>query len=344
MTSKTALVTGASGFIGRHLTAALTARGWRVRCLVRPTSTVRPLRRCGAELYRGDVLQPSALASAVAGADVVFHLAGLTKALAAAEMMRVNGEGTGNVAQACAAQAHPPVLVVCSSLAAAGPTPENTIRTEADPPAPISDYGRSKRAGELAAAAWADRVPTTVIRPGVVFGEWDRLTYPMFRAIWTTRIHVVPTFAPPPLSLIHVDDLVSFFLAAADRGPRIAPAGDRLPPGYRPPGYYFATMAEYPTWTQLGRMTAQLLNRRHVCVLHLPEPVPWIAGILGELIGRWRGRPATVTRDKIREAIVPSWASSPDAAREDLAVTAAANLYERLGQTVHWYRARRWLT
>jgi hypothetical protein len=91
-------------------------------------------------------------------------------------------------------------------------------------------------------------------------------------------------------------------------------------------------------------MTAQLLNRRHVRVLHLPQPFPWFAGLVGELIGRWRGWPAAVTRDKIREAIVPSWASSPDAAREDLAVAVAANLYERLCQTVHWYRARRWLT
>ena len=56
------------------------------------------------------------------GADHVYHLAGVTKTLHADEFRRVNAEGTGNVAQVCAEQTRPPVLVVVSSLAAAGPS------------------------------------------------------------------------------------------------------------------------------------------------------------------------------------------------------------------------------
>jgi nucleoside-diphosphate-sugar epimerase len=340
---RTAFVTGASGFIGRHLTAVLAERGWRVRCLVRPTSVVRPLRRVGAELHRGDVLQPTSLESGLAGVDAVFHLAGLTEAWTLADFMRVNAEGTWNVARACAARVAPPVLVVCSSLASAGPIRRGAVRTEADPLAPTSAYGRSKRAGELAAESCADRVPTTILRPGIVFGEWNRLMLPMFRTIARTGIHFVPTFAPPPLSLIHVRDLAELLVAAAERGTRIAPrqAGER--PHTRPSGYYFATMAEYPTWVQLGRMTAQFLGRRHVCLFHLAEPLPWIIAAVNELIGRWRGRHEIVTWDKMREAIVPSWASSPAAASQDLAFAPAWSLGERWRQTVEWYQARGWL-
>ena len=68
--------------------------------------------------------------------------------------MQVNGEGTWNVARACAAQPQPPVLIAVSSVAAAGPIGEGSVRRESDPPAPVSDYGRSKRAAELAAEAW----------------------------------------------------------------------------------------------------------------------------------------------------------------------------------------------
>ena len=126
-------VTGASGFMGQHLVAALAARGACVRCLVRPTSRVRSLTRQGAELCLGDVTQPEVLRDGIAAADVVFHLAGLTRALHVRDLMRINAQGTWNVARACAAQARPPVLVVVSSLAAAGPSPPGRIRAEGDP-------------------------------------------------------------------------------------------------------------------------------------------------------------------------------------------------------------------
>src|SRR5688572_24591379 len=177
------LVTGSSGFIGSHLVEALRSRGEKVRCLVRGTSRREILERLGVEFAEGDVTRPETLAAAVQGVDVVYNLAGLTCALRAEDQSQVNGTGVENLARACAACDVPPVHVLVSSVAAAGPAPRNRLRLESEPPRPISNYGRSKRAGELAAEKYADRVPTTILRPGAVFGERDRLMFPMFQSV-----------------------------------------------------------------------------------------------------------------------------------------------------------------
>ncbi|NLF71971.1 MAG: NAD-dependent epimerase/dehydratase family protein [Candidatus Anammoximicrobium sp.] len=336
----TVLVTGGSGFIGRNLVRELALRACRIRCLVRPTSRVRHLRKAGAELVLGDVNQPDSLAAAVRGVDTVFHLAGLVAASGAEALMQVNGEGTWNLARACASQPRPPVLVTVSSLAAAGPAAEGSLRRESDPPAPVSDYGRSKRAGELAALAWADRVPTTVVRPGIVFGPWDRLLLPMFRSIATLGIHPIPTFAPPPLSLIHVQDLVDVLVRAAERGTRLAKRESGPSVGE---GYYFACSGRYVTYAELGRMIAQTLGRRHVFLLHLVEPLPWLVAGVTELFARLSRQPVIVNVDKMRESIQPSWAASPQAICEQLGFSEPCSLEQRLRQTVDWYRAHRWV-
>jgi nucleoside-diphosphate-sugar epimerase len=283
------------------------------------------------------------LAPLIAGADVVFHLAGLTRALHESDLLRVNGEGTWNVAQACAAQAVPPRLVVVSSIAAAGPTPRGTVRSEADPPSPISAYGRSKRAGELAARAWADRVPTTVIRSAIVFGPWGRELLPMFRSVDRLGIHPIPTFVPPPLSLFEVSDLVRLLLAAAERGSRLekSPADHRA--SRRLPGYYFACARQHPTYTELGRMIARAVGRRHVFLFHLGEPLPWLAAGVVEAFAHLRHKADLIGIDKMTEATASSWACSPDAAGEDLGVAAEKPLQQGLCETAQWYRRRRWL-
>lgn len=340
---KTVFITGASGFIGRHVVSGLAARDCRIRCLVRRTSSVRHLTKMGAGLHYGDVVEPDGLAEAVAGADLVLHVAGCRFAYKSSDLLRVNGDGTWNVARACATQPNPPVLVVVSSIAAAGPAPPGKMRTEADPPAPVSQYGRSKRAGELAAEAWADRVPTTIVRPGIVFGAWNRENFPIFHSIATLRTHAIPTFAPPPLSLIHAEDLVDLMLLAAEQGTRIRKNSSDGKSTRRLPGYYFASAPEYPNYAQLGRMVARALGRRHIFLWHMAEPLPWILTGIVEVIARVRHRLDSVNLDKMREAIAPSWASSVQAAREDLGFTPACSLQERLRQTADWYRTRGWL-
>lgn len=340
-----ALVTGANGFIGRHLVERLLAEGRRVRIYVRRPETVEELRSQGAEVVVGGLDDVQSLTRAAAGVETVYHLAAMTAALSYDQMLQANRDGAEHVARACAAQpGSKPLLVQVSSIAAAGPARRGEVRRETDRPEPVSNYGRSKLAGEQAVARFAGELPITIVRPGIVFGPRNREMLPMFRSIKYARVHVVPGRQPPALSLIHVDDCVELLLQAAERGTRLpSDASDSLQRITSGQGVYFAAAPEYPDYAEFGRMMRTALQRPHAAVIPLLGPLAWFAAGANEQIARLRGRPDHFNCDKIREATAPSWACSAELAARDLRFEPPQSLQVRLQATVDWYNQERWL-
>lgn len=335
-----ALVTGANGFIGPHLVQSLLNAGHSVRCLVRKTSNLSRLSGLDIELAEGDVRAPDSLVQAVDNVDLVLHLASINKALDERIREQVNVTGTGNVAEACARRTSPPVLVVVSSLAAAGPSPLGRPRTEGDEPAPVSRYGRSKLGGELAAALWAGEVPTTIVRPPIVFGEGDPDLLSMVWPIARLGLHVCPGTAGHRFSLVHAADAAQGFLLAAQRGDRLRASS--APAEAPRAGVYFVANEEKPTYAELGRLIARSLGRDRVRVIRAPLAVAWLAGLAGEVSARLRGQAGIVNLDKAREASAGDWTC--DTTRiNGLGLQPGRPLPERLLQTAQWYRDQRWL-
>jgi nucleoside-diphosphate-sugar epimerase len=333
------LVTGASGFIGQHLVRRLIERGDRVSCLVRATSRIDELRSSGAQLIAGDATDRADIERALAEsqAGVVFHLAGLVKALRTEDFLRVNAGAVESVAAACADRAERPVLIVVSSLAAAGPCAGDQPRVEGDSLTPVSAYGRSKLAAELAAATYAARLSISVVRPPIVFGPGDRGVLEMFRPIAHLGLHVVPGWEERRVSLIHVADLITLLLLAAEKGERLQPNGV---PGQ---GAYFVAAEHDPTYAELGQAMAMALGKRRATVAHIPGPLVRLVGLGGDAMGRVRQRPGWVNSDKMAEALAGSWTCSSAKARTQLSWSLAATLAERLRETAQWYRQAGWL-
>ena len=251
--------------------------------------------------------------------------------------MRVNAGGVESVAAACADCADKPVLVVVSSLAAAGPCTAGQPRVESDAAAPVSAYGRSKLAAEQAAIRYAGVVPISIVRPPIVFGPGDGGMHEMFRPIARWGIHVVPGWGERRLSLVHVADLVEGLLLAAEKGERLNTNGT---PGQ---GIYFMASEDYPTYAELGQAMAIALGKKRAAVIRLPGPLVQLVGLCGDAMMRIRQRRAWINSDKMTEALAGSWMCSSAKAHMQLGWSSAATLAERLYETAQWYRQAGWL-
>ena len=335
------LITGGTGFIGGHLARMAVSQGYDVACLVRASSATKRLDGLSVRRVCGDVTNRDSLAAAVQGQDIVFHLAGCVTALRASRFYEINEQGTRNIAEACAARTTPPVLIVVSSLAAVGPSSPERPRREDDPPRPVSHYGWSKLAGENVGRQLADRVPTTIVRPPVVFGEGDPATCEIYRPIARWGVHVVPTRREHWFSLIHVDDLANLLLLAAESGKRLPGSSQSSSmPGQ---GCYFAACEQDVTYAQWGRMIGDALGCHRTWVLHVGPAIRWTVASVATAIFRLRGRPWYFNLEKAREAGAGSWTCSAEAAAHDFGITVSASLRDRIDQTVRWYCENGWL-
>ncbi|WP_284251155.1 NAD-dependent epimerase/dehydratase family protein [Litorihabitans aurantiacus] len=170
-TGRLAVVTGASGFLGRAVVRELMGRGYRVRTLQR-----RPSGVAGAQDHLGSVTDPGHVAAALAGADAVVHLAAkVSLAGDPADFERVNVGGTRTVLDAAASAGVRDVVHVSSpSVAHAGTSIVGDGAAPADPEAARGDYARTKAAAELVALErdGAD-LRVVAVRPHVVWGPGD---------------------------------------------------------------------------------------------------------------------------------------------------------------------------
>ena len=196
-----ALVTGATGLLGRHLVDILIEAGVDVRALVRPNSDTRHLKTLDVALVYGAAGNQGALRTAVKGVDLLFHVAGYltaespfgvdsgTDGLDWPQYKAINVDFTGNLLAAALDAGVGRFLFVSSSSVYSPdvevPTPEDALL------GPISSYGRSKLLAEEKVRAFQARgLATTIVRPPIIYGPGDRYFTPM--ALKLARMPLLP--------------------------------------------------------------------------------------------------------------------------------------------------------
>jgi dihydroflavonol-4-reductase len=215
------LVTGATGFLGGHVTRLLVERGDAVRALVRPGSDLESLAGLEVETVEGDVADRRGVRRALRGADRVFHLAGTTNLrLSRAEVFALNVEGTRNVLEE-ALRSEVQRVVYTSSVAAIGPARKGSVATETN----VWDAARygipyvdAKHEAEQVALGLAGRqLPVVVVNPAHVLGAGDpgRSSTVLVRRFLRRQI---PAYVDGTLNVVGVDDVARGHLLADERG------------------------------------------------------------------------------------------------------------------------------
>jgi UDP-glucose 4-epimerase len=209
----TVLVTGASGFVGRPLVAALVRAGYAVRAATRNRATSFPV---GVErVLVPDFTEPVGWDTVVRGVATIVHAAGLahadTSEIPEARFDQVNRAATQELCAAAARAGVRRIVFVSSIRAQAGPSATHALQ-ETDEPRPTDAYGRSKLAAEAAVRACG--VPFTILRPVVIYGPNARAN---IRAL--VRLAALPLPLPfagltSRRSLLGVDNLISVVLFA----------------------------------------------------------------------------------------------------------------------------------
>ncbi|MEV6020308.1 MULTISPECIES: NAD(P)-dependent oxidoreductase [unclassified Streptomyces] len=328
------LVTGATGFIGRRLSRRLVAHGHEVTALVRSTSHLGGLPP-DVRVVAGDVTDGAGLAEAAQGAECVLHLAGVVKAPRADGFAAVNSTGTRRLGERLAALPTPPRVILCSSLAAAGPSIPGRPRREEDPPHPVSHYGRSKLAGEQALRELAPDLSTVVVRPPIVYGPGDPAFVPALAAMVRAGVAPRPVRDTCRYSLIHVDDACAALEAAMERGGTLSRDDSAA-------GVYTISDRVEHSWDGLCAAVACAMGRRSPLVVPVPASAVHGVAWLLEAVSRLRGPRAfpAANRDKAAEGRCAAWTCSADKATRELGFTAAVPLEAGLAEMFESGRRR----
>jgi nucleoside-diphosphate-sugar epimerase len=302
------------------------ARGHTVVALARRPDQHEQLRKIGVTPAGGSLENQRALTTALAGVDLVFHVAGATSARNEAEFFSVNEGGTRRLLDAVRNTA-PGItrFVYISSQAALGPSAPGTPSPEDTAAHPVTPYGRSKHAGELAVRG--SELPWTIVRPSSVYGPRDREFLRLFRI---AKRGLAPVFGTgsQELSLLHISDLVDLIIASSsDMGLR---------------QIFHAAHGEVVLSRDVARAAGTSMGGSPIVI-----PVPGLVatGIVG-VIGRLAtlaGQTTVLSPERLAEFLAPSWLLDVSKAKRLLGWSAKLPMLEGMKRTGAWYKEAGWL-
>lgn len=322
-----ALITGANGFLGAHLARRLVQNAERVRCLVRRSSDLSQLAGLPVELMYGDVVAPDSLPPAVEECDVVFHLAGIRRAPSRELFWKVNAEGTRHLCEAMANGARGR-LVLCSSLAACGPSAPGRPHTEDDPLRPAEWYGESKAEAERIAKSFASQLELSVARPPRIVGPGDRENLIFFKLV-RRGVKLSIGGGPRPLSTVDVDDAAAFLI---ELGRRREAAGEA----------FFVAGRETTTVEEIQERAAQHLGVKARTLRIAPAVLRGLA-TAADGFSRLSGKHLPLNRKLAEQLLAPAWTCSAEKARARLGFEAKRTIADSIRRSAEWYRAKGWL-
>ena len=317
------LVTGGTGFTGRHLCAELVRQGYQVRALVRKDSHVTALEELKVELVCGDLCDPDSVREAVQEVTIVFHIAALFRQQGVETNMfrKVNVESVEHLVSASIASGVRR-FIHCSTVGVHGHITNSPANEEA-PFSPGDIYQETKLQGEQVARRYMEegKIALTIVRPAGIYGPGDLRFLKLFRAINKGRFFMLG----PGIVNYHftyVEDLVNGIILCSKLDQAIGQT-------------YILGGEEYVTLNQLVSMIAEELNVKPPRV-HLPLWPVYALGFACELICTPLGIEPPLYRRRI-DFFKKNRAFDISKAKKELGFHPKVSLKEGIHRTAHWY-------
>ncbi len=324
------LITGATGFVGTHVTRVVVDQGHDVCALVRPTSNLAVLSDMRLKPILGSLTDRASLERAVRGIDLLFHVAADYRFWVPDPhtMQDVNVGGTEQLLELAWKAGVGRIVYTSSAVTVA--CSAGRLGTEADflsLDACRSTYQRTKVLAEQ--AVWRliqDGAPITIVNPSTPIGALDRRPTPTGRLIVDFLNGRLPAFLNAIFNFVHVDDVAHGHWLAADKG-RV---GERYILGHR-------NMSLGEVLEILAAVSEQAAPR-----MKIPYAVAYMAGAFGELSGRLTGHEPRASLDGVRMAGHPMRYDSGKAEKElGLPRTPVETAIE---EAVQWFRQHGYVT
>ncbi len=323
--SEVAVVTGASGFIGRWIRDAFLERGFDVLALRRPASPPASVGR-SAEVTYEDVDGLGRLFERERPRYIV-HVAGATKGVTYGDFERANVRPTASLLQAVKKSGAPLARFIhMSSLVSHGPSSVEQPHVEGAPPKPVEFYGRSKLEAEQVVTG--SDVPWTILRPGGVYGPGDVDYFNLFQSA-ARGLNVYFGNRKRVFSKIYISDMVDATIEAG-----LSPsAEDRA---------YFVCDRDPVSWERF-QSTIAARAARPVRDIDLPGMFVDLAAFGGEVISTLDRRPRLFNRQKAIMGRQEAWTCDSEAITREVGFTPRVDLEEGVERSWAWYREQGWV-
>ena len=321
------LVTGASGFIGRHVVEIAARRGFEVVALVRNKRTYRAPQPSIA-VIGGDVRDPESVSSALKDCDAVIHMATLYTfdSTQAKKMREVNVGGTENVLRVALAAGVE--RIVYTGTVGGTAFSEDSLATERDIAGPETmkgPYKCSKFEAECLVWQMAKQgAPVVTVCPTAPIGPGDEKPTPTGRIVRDFMRRRMPAYVDTGLNFVHVRDVAKGHLLALERGE----LGGRYLLG-NTDGNLTLSQA-FAILSELTGVPAPRLRLPHTAVL--------AAALVSEFAGRLLRRPPAIALEAAQMASTRMWVDPSWSVRElRMPQTPVRQAFQ---EAVEWFAAR----
>lgn len=305
MTKRIAL-TGATGFVGRHLIEELLSRGYSVNALARKEQQQKE----GVQWIYGDLENENALTQLIEGCDTVINVAGLIKAKKANDFMIANAHAVAKLKSILKKSPQNPLFIQISSFAARERH--------------LSDYAESKYQGEEMLKI-GNELRWTILRPPAVYGPGDTETLKIFKVV-KSGFAFFPGNKNNRVSWIHISDLCSAIatLVETENCENITyEVDDGAPDGYSHEEFF--------------KITAKVMNKSVVSTT-IPKPVLKIFGSINQVFGALLNYAPMVTSKKVNEICHTDWVLNKNIDFKSTGWRPKKRLTDGLKETLDWYK------